>query len=174
MKKIIKFSFLLYFVSSVNFFTQSDTSNTRILSVVVMPFLEDQNYPYNLDMIRESFVRAFYQKGYTVVMDDSTWSIILDRDVNPAKFMKEDAITLSETINVDLIVFGQISINQSKQRGSFITPNPISVSIYDTNKKELIIKERMDPVERWGLMWRNFSFDEMALRVVNRLAAMGY
>ncbi|NMB81953.1 MAG: hypothetical protein GYA14_09055 [Ignavibacteria bacterium] len=174
MRKIILISFLLYFSSLLVINAQPDTSKTKILSVVVMPFLDDQNYPYNLDMIRESFVRAFYQKGFAVVMDDSTWSIILDQDVNPTKFLKDDALTLSENISVDLIVFGQISINQSKQRGDFNTPNPVSVSIFDTRKKELVVKERMEPRERWGLMWRYFSFDDMALRVVNQLIAMGY
>jgi hypothetical protein len=174
MRKLIQISFLLYFSLLAVNNAQENRSTPKILSVVIMPFLDDQNYPYNMDVIRESFIRAFYQKGFAVVMDDSTWSIILDQDFNPSKLLKEDALLISENITVDLIVFGAISINQSKQRGDFYTPNPISVSILDTRKKELIIKERMEPRERWGLMWKYFSFDDMALRVVNQLVAMGY
>lgn len=174
MRKINLFSFLLYFSSLIIINAQPDTSKEKTFSVVIMPFLDDQNYPYNLDEIRESFIRAFYQKGFAVVMDDSTWSIILEQDVNPAKFLKDDAILLSETISVDFIVFGQINLNQSKQRGNFNTPNPVSVSVFDTRKKEIVIKERMEPRERWGLIWRYFSLDDMALRVVNQLVAMGY
>ncbi len=174
MRKLIQISFLLYFSLLAINNAQQNTSTPKIRSVVIMPFLDDQNYPYNMDVIRESFIRAFYQKGFAVVMDDSTWSIILDQDFNPSKLLKEDALLISENITVDLIVFGAISINQSKQRGDFNTPNPISVSILDTSKKELIIKERMEPRERWGLMWRYFSFDDMALKVVNQLVAMGY
>lgn len=136
--------------------------------------MDDQNYPFNFDLIRESFIRAFYQKNFNVIVDDSTWSIILDQDIHPAKFRETDVSSLSENINVDLIVFGQISYNQSKQRGNFYTPNPISVSIFDTHKKEIVIKERMDPIERWGLMWRNYSLDDMALNVVNQLVTIGY
>lgn len=174
MRKIKRISFLLYFFSLIMINAQIDTSKTKMLSVVIMPFLDDQNYPYNMDLIRESFIRAFYQKGFSVVLDDSTWSIILEQNVNPAKFLKDDALLLSESINVDLIVYGQINFYQSKQRGEYNTPNQISVSIFDTRKKELVIKERMEPRERWGLIWRYFSLDDMALKVVNQLMTMGY
>lgn len=173
MRLINKLSFLLYFSCMAIIPAQQDKTPPKIYSVVIMPFLDDQNYPYNLDQIRESFIRAFYQKGFSVVMDDSTWGIILDNEFNPSKTLKDDAQLISQTIDVDFIVYGQMS-NQIKQRGNYFTPNPISVSIYDTKRNDLIIKERMDFSERWGLMWKYFSYDDMALRVVNRLVSMGY
>jgi hypothetical protein len=173
MRMINKLSFFLYFSCIMIVSAQQDKTPPKVYSVVVMPFLDDQNYPYNMDRIRESFIRAFYQKGFSVVMDDSTWAIILDHDFNPSKTLKDDAQLVSQSVDVDFIVFGQIS-NLVKQRGNYYTPNPISVSIYDTKRDNLIIKERMDFNERWGLMWKNFSYDDMALKVVNKLVSMGY
>jgi hypothetical protein len=172
MKKLLNI-FLIILVSAFQNNFAQQTTTTKSYSVVIMPFYDDITYPYSMDFIRESFIRAFYQKGFTVHLDDSTWSIILDQDFRPSHILKEDAEFLSTKIDVDLIVFGNIS-NSYRQRGNYFSDTPISVTVYDAKRKEIILKERLNYIERWGLLWNRFSTEELALQVVSQLVTMGY
>ncbi|HOI28270.1 MAG TPA: hypothetical protein PLZ15_00820 [Melioribacteraceae bacterium] len=173
MIKPIRILILLLLISNGIQNAQQDKINQKIYTVVIMPFLDELHYPYNTDWIREAFIKAFYEKGFAVILDDSTWSKILDQGFNPARTLSDEAFLVSKSIDVDLIVYGQIS-NMYRQRGNYYTSNPISVTIYDARKKETVIKERMAYTERWGLFRKNLSTDEMALKVVNQLVSMGY
>ena len=178
MKPILNsFLLLLCFAITSTLFAQQDSNKPKPYSVLIMPFYDDLNYPYGNDQIREGLIRAFYRRDYDVVLDDSTWSILLDLDYRLANILPVDADSISNFLDVDLIVFGQIS-NTYKYRSTLSTAytisNPILVWVFDAKKKEVVLRERLSFTERWGLIEKNYNVYDLGDVVVDKLIVIGY
>jgi len=174
---IISFMLFLCFAFTSISYSQPKQVKPKQYSVVVLPFYDDLNYPYGNDQVREGLIRAFYRRDYNVVMDDSTWSILLNLDYRLAKILPVDADSISRLIDVDLIVFGQIH-NTYKSRSSlfldYSISNPVMVWVFDAWKKEVVLRERLSFTERWGLIQKNYNVYDLGDMVVDKLIVMGY
>ncbi|MCX7876569.1 MAG: hypothetical protein N2321_10445 [Melioribacteraceae bacterium] len=177
MKFLIKLIFVSFFFQIVTIYSQ-EKDKPKISSVVIMPFDDYQEYPYNLDYIHQSLTIGFLQKGFEVVTQDSTWEIILDRDLRLTNLNTSDVEKIAKDINVDLIVFGRTSnYSTYRQNGFFsIKPDikPILIRIYDTKKKEIILFERLTLNKTWGLFTQSISYENFGATIAQQIKNMGY
>ena len=155
-----------------------EAQTSKVYSIVVMPFYEMEQYPYVMDQIRESLMFELTTKKYNVIEDDSTWAVILEMDY-PLYFLNDEmAKSISQEIDVDLIVFGNYQ-NYSTSRLGGISQNksvvkPILVKIYDKNKDAIILHERINFNQEWGLNSRRFTLSDFANSIVNKMKSLGY
>lgn len=168
---------ILCLITTVSIFAQSNSTNTKH-SVIIMPFDDYQEYPYNLDIVRESLVIGFLQKGFNVITNDSIWGIILDRDLRMTNLSFSNVEEIASDINVDLIIFGTTN-NYSSLRTVGLNSyqqidKPILIKIYDTKKKDLVVYERIPLSSRWGLFEQNYSFINFGSAIADKLKNMGY
>jgi len=172
--RIISLSIVLFLIIS----TAIKAQTSKVYTVAVMPFYEMEQYPYVMDQVRESLIFELTTKKYNVIVDDSTWAIILDMDY-PLYFLNdEQAKGISQEIDADLILFGNLQ-DYSTARPAGISKNksvvkPILVKIYDKNKDAIILHERMNFNQEWGLNSRRFTLNDFANNIVNRMKSMGY
>lgn len=174
--KTLKLFFLLLISASFNL--AQDNSNLRLTSVVIMPFDDLQEYPYNLDQVYQSLLIGFTQKGFNVVVQDSVWEIILDRDLRLTNLTTYDIEKISNDINVDLIVFGRAdnysTFRQSGFYSSKMVNKPILIRVFDTKKKEIILFERLTLNSSWGLFNQNITFENFGSTIAQQIKNMGY
>lgn len=178
MKSLLKLIFLLtLFVLTINLFSQENKKKIPS-SVVIMPFDDLQEYPYNLDYIRQSLIIGFQQKGFNVIEQDSIWQIILDRDLRMTNLNTSDVEKISNDINVDLIVYGRASNYSTFRQEGFYTAKvvdkPILVRVFDTKKKEIVVFERLVLNSRWGLFDQTITFENFGSTIAEKLKSMGY
>jgi hypothetical protein len=156
---------------------QIDTSGQKVYSVVVMPFYDNLKYPYDRDLFRESVIRSLSKKGYYVILDDSTWSVILDLNLNPSKIFPDDADSVAKSIDVDIIIFGYLNF-VFFHRGVYSPilrfKNPIPIRIYDSKKKEIVWRESLYLIEKRELIVNKYTFEELGDYIVRRLEYLGY
>ncbi len=111
-------------------------------SVLIMPFIENEKYPYASDEIRFSLITGFLQKGYKVIEDDSIWNILTNMDYNLSNISTQIADSISKYVNVDLIIFGHIDEVINRRETGFIKNRivykPVLIKIFDTRIKSII------------------------------------
>lgn len=178
MKSLNKLIFLfILFLIAFDIFPQK-SDGKKSYSVVIMPFDDYQEYPYNLDYIRQSLIIGFQQKGFNVIDQDSVWEIILDRDLRMTNLSTSDVEKISDDINVDLIVYGRSSnYSTFRQEGVYtgkIIDKPILVRVYDHKKREIVLFERLVLNSRWGLFDQPITFENFGSSIAEKLKSMGY
>lgn len=177
----MKFFAYIFFISilfQVSLLFSQEKENQVIHSVVIMPFDDFQEYPYNLDQIRQSLEIGFMQKGFYVVNSDSVWKIILNRDLRLTNLTTSDVENIAKDINVDLIVFGRATdYSTLRQTGVFtakVVIKPILIKVYDTKKKEIILFERLTLNQNWGLFDQSITFENFGSTIAQKIKNMGY
>lgn len=170
------FSFELIFPT----FAQ-EKSKRKKTSVIVMPFYINYNinfYPFWTDQIREALIIGLYRRGFDVVEDDSSWSNVFKFDYQLANLSTEMADSISTSLGVDLIVFGWLSNSAKVRNGGFYSflysPNPILIKVFDSKKKSIILYERLDFVQRWGLFETNLSIYDFGFKIATKISDLGY
>lgn len=102
--------------------TTSEKLNThKATSVIIMPIMPRENYPFKYDQDRKILVWNFQSHGFNVIEDESVWQKIIDTGLDLTKLQNADIVKISNLVNADLI----ISSNGKK--------------VYDSNKKIFII-----------------------------------
>jgi hypothetical protein len=176
MKVIFILSILFSHINSF-YSAQNDSAKAKSLSVIVMPFLENQFYPYDHDLIRDSFLRAFHRKGFNVIVDDSTWYVLLDSGLHLSQLYPPDLDTLAKIIDVDLVVYGYIQYTYY-QRGfpsrQKMIKNPVQIRVYDANKKEIILRDNLYLTERRGWVYHSYTSEELGTYILRRLRFLNY
>ncbi|MDF1612778.1 MAG: hypothetical protein AB1695_07815 [Stygiobacter sp.] len=177
MKFLIKIIFIL-FLFQISFLIAQEKEKPIIHSVVIMPFDDYQEYPYNLDYIRQSLEIGFLQKGFNVVTSDSVWEIILDRDLRLTNLNTSDVEEIANDIKVDLIVFGKATDYATyRQSGIYsmkIVNKPILIKVFDVKKKEIILFERLTLNQNWGLFDQSISYENFGSTIAQQIKNMGY
>ena len=155
-------------------------SKNKTYSVVVMPFYDNQHYPYPTDVIRESFINGLRVKGFHVLTDDPTWSKILDEeeDYNLYNLTTEKAEEIAKSVGADLIVFGYATpVNFIRNPGSYsekIIDKPVLIKIYDVKKNSLVIYDRSNIYKYDGMLVTVDGAYDVAINIAHRLKTMGY
>lgn len=90
-------------------------------SVLIMPIMQRENYPFKFDQDRKILVWNFLSRGFNVIEDENVWNEIINTGLDLTKLQNSDIVRISKIIKVDLI----ISSNGKK--------------VYDCNKKTFII-----------------------------------
>ncbi len=177
--KIVPLLFLLLLISSSNYFSQTESSSDKkIYSVIVMPFVSMERYPYSTDLVREGLMLGFYQRGFYVVMNDSIWAHVLELDMPFYNINDAMADSISKTIGVDLVVFGNIKDGTTMREGGLYANRPVSrpilIKIFDAKKKKIILHERTDFIEYWGLFTKQNDIFDFGIKIATKLSSMGY
>ncbi|MFZ5947534.1 MAG: hypothetical protein ACOYU5_06150 [Stygiobacter sp.] len=121
----MKFTFYLFFFSliiliqSCTNFVKTEKQN--VTSVIIMPIMPRENYPFKFDQDRKILVWNFQSRGFNVIEDEKVWNEIINTDLDLTKLQNADIVKISKLIKVDLI----ISSNGEK--------------VYDCNKNSFII-----------------------------------
>lgn len=161
-----------------NFYSQSDLHPQKANNVLIMPFIQNEKYPYASDEVRFSLITGFLQKGYNVIEDDSTWGELLKLNFNLSNISTEIADTISHYINSDLIVFGNaeniINLRESSPSKRRMIYKPVLIKIFDTRSKSIIYYERLNLIEYWGLFKNITQISELGLRIATTLRNRGY
>lgn len=174
---------LLFILIAVNSnYSQTDKPNSeeKVFSVLVMPFQYNQHYPYYMDQIRESLINGFRTKGFNVVTNDTLWSLILEEedDYDLSNISMEKAEEIASYTGTDLVVFGNIfPIARTESVGlpsSTQYYKPLLIKVYDSSQKSLVIFERANIYEHWGLNAKVNSIYEIAVDIARDLVTMGY
>ncbi len=183
MKRDFSILILLLFVSLFcNSYAQTSSQEKRTekkpTSVIVMPFFVNERYPYVSDEIRQYLMWGFFQRDFYVISDDSSWSKVLSFNYQLSNLSTEMADSISATVEADLIIYGTVNSTVKYRPGGIYTnpyvPNPILIKAYDRKKKSVVLFERMDFVERWGLFVNNISLLDFGFRIATKLSWLGY
>ncbi len=90
-------------------------------SVIIMPIMPRENFPFKFDQDRKILVWNFQSRGFNVIEDESAWAEIINTGLDLTKLQNADIVRISKLVKVDLI----ISSNGKK--------------VYDCNKNNFII-----------------------------------
>jgi len=181
--KLDKYIYLLLLIllsAYVNYSqAEKPDEQEKVYTVLVMPFIENEYYPFSMDQIRESFIYGFRSQGFDVVTDDSTWLKILEEYDNYLVNISTDmAEKIARDAGIDLIVFGNaIPFNNVRSSGTYsqkIIYKPILTKVYDANKKSLVVFDRTNFLEYYGLHVKINDIYDNAVEVARKLTAMGY
>ncbi len=178
--RTIKFFMVILFLTSFNLtFCQTSKSSEKISkTVLVMPFIQNEQYPYLMDEYRESIMNAFITKDFVVVTNDSIWSDLLDMNYDLSDISLDQAENIAEKTDVDLIIYGDITQIFNYRNRTFssvsVVYKPILIKVYDAKKKSLVIYERVNINERWGLNSSSKDIYDLALNVARKLNDLGY
>lgn len=183
MKKVF-LTLILFLITSLQFSinAQPDSLKNKIektpTSVIVMPFFSDERYPYSSDDVRQFLIWGFYQRHFNLIMDDSSWSKVMDLNYSLSNLSIDMADSVAIAANADLIVFGTVNLSAKYRPGGIYSeqyiPNPILVKVYDKKQKSIVLFERMDLVERWGLRINYLSLEDFGYKIATRLSDLGY
>lgn len=176
-KSKIFFAFL--FIYAIVFYQENSSQKVlKANSVLIMPFIENEKYPYASDEIRYSLITGFLQKGYKVIEDDSVWAELINMDYNLSNISTEIADTISKYVNADLIIFGRINENVFTRETSLshnrIVYKPVLIKVFDTRSKSLIFFERINLIEYWGMFENITEVHEIGLKIATTLRNRGY
>lgn len=181
MSRLYKISFfVLLLFTPILIISQSDNQQKiiRANSVLILPFIENEKYPYASDEVRFSLVTGFLQKGYNVIENDTIWNELINLDYNLWNISSEIADSISKYVNTDLIVYGKIDeVINTRETGlsrNRIVYKPILVKIYDTRKKSIIFFERINMIEYWGMFENVTSISDLGLKIATELRNRGY
>lgn len=143
-----------------------------------MPFYNEEHYPYKTDDIREALMNGFYRRGFKVLADDSSWSKVFDFDYSFYNLSSDMADSIATYVGADLIVFGYVNTSVKYRPGGFytdqFTPNPVLVKIYDPKKKTIVLFERTDLVERWGMFETDLELSDFGFKIATEISQLGY
>jgi hypothetical protein len=157
---------------------QNDIKKTKQINVVVMPYDRYERYPYRMDLIREFLQLGLQEKGFSIISDDSTWSTILEKDYPLYNLSQDQAESIIKDVNADLIVFGYVdNWNSTRMNGIYNdrqVSRPILVKVYDKNKKSLVMHERVDFYEYWGLNVKQLDLSAFGIQIAYKLKQIGY
>jgi hypothetical protein len=182
MKAYKYFYLLLFILTSVDsFYSQTDkpAEQEKIYTVLIMPFIENEYYPFSMDQIRESFIYGFRSQGFKVVTNDSVWLKILEEYDNYLVNISTDmAEKIAEDNKVDLIVYGNaVPYSNVRNTGFYLRKiiyKPVLIKVYDANKKSLVLYDRSNLYDYSGLRVKVNDIYDIAVEVVRKLIAMGY
>ncbi|NJD21214.1 MAG: hypothetical protein FIA82_00880 [Melioribacter sp.] len=170
--------FVLFCVSNFQITAQDNAKKPKQVNVVVMPYDRYERYPFATDMIREFLQLGLKEKGFSVVSDDPTWLSILDKDYPLYNLSQEQAESIINDIDADLIVFGFSDNSISSRNYGLYNDRPMSkpilVKVYDKNKKSLVLYERVNFYEYWGLFVKQLDLNEFSVQIANKLKQIGY
>jgi hypothetical protein len=149
------------------------------LSVIVLPFLENERYPYVIDNFRENVMNTFLSKGYNVIKSDSVWAEILSLDLNLANTTNEQVRSIADKIDVDLIITGKVeSVHQNQiddnPYSTAADMKPVALKVFDGHKKSLLIHQREADLIKWGLNAQPNSINNVAEKTIEKLIMLGY
>ncbi len=180
MKTIRLFLFIFLLFNAYNFLLGQSTNSSEKIpkTVLVMPFVPNEQYPYLMDEFRESIMNAFITKKFVIVTNDSIWSELLDLDYDLSDISMDQAETIAEKTNVDLIIYGDLTQIFNYRNRTFssasIVYKPMLIKVYDAKKKSLVIYERANVNERWGLNSYSKDIYDLAINVARKLNDLGY
>ncbi len=150
----------------------------RANKVLILPFIENEKYPYASDEIRFSLITGFLQKGYNVIEDDTIWYELINADFNLWNISTEIADSIAKHVKTDLIVYGKIDeVINTRETGlssKKLVYKPILIKIYDTRKKSIIFFERINLIEYWGMFENITEVHEIGLKIATTLRNRGY
>jgi len=157
---------------------QSTTTGKEPIKIVVMPYNRFERFPYNFDQIREALQMGLLEKGFSIVNDDETWEIILGKDYSLYDLSKSQADTLINSINADLILYGFADLyEKNRQIGMYSErkiSRPILVKVFDKKKNDIILHERVDFVQHWGLNVKLLNLRDFGVQIAYKLKQLGY
>ena len=122
-------SILLLLIITVISFAQEAETNSKTTSVFIMPLRQIENYNFSLDKERLRLVSMFGSLGFTVVEDETAWDKITKFDYDLANLSKKMLSKLSDSVDVDLIVYKNLN----------------RIRVYDCNKKSFVNFEMNQP-----------------------------
>jgi|GEM_PF-2216865 len=172
--------FILLFCIPILIISQTGQQQkiNRANNVLILPFIENEKYPYASDEIRFSLITGFLQKGYNVIEDDTVWYELINTDFNLWNISTEIADSISKYVKTDLIVYGKIDeVINTRETGlsnKRLVYKPILIKIYDTRKKSIIFFERINLIEYWGMFENVTSISEIGLKIATTLRNRGY
>lgn len=173
------FVLLLFFLyPAQKTFPQKIEPQKKVASVIIMPFDYQLRYPFSTDELREALIIGFQRRGFKIILDETSWSKVFDFNYELTNLSNKMADSIAAATNADLIVFGKVN-NSVKNRlpGLYTTqetPNPILFKVFDTNKKILVLFERLNFIERWGLFENNLSFYDLGFSIATKISNLGY
>ncbi|KAF0151335.1 MAG: hypothetical protein FD143_2003 [Ignavibacteria bacterium] len=168
----------LLVISAASLLAQTNKEEKKNVRVVVMPYDRFERFPYRFDLIRESLQLGLMEKGFTVVNDDTTWSIILEKDYALYNLSQLQADTIINIVNADLIVFGNADNFQNNRLTGLYSEKkisrPILVKVFDKRKHAIVLHERIDFIQHWGLNVKELSFRDFGIQTAYKLKQLGY
>lgn len=173
---------LLIFFLFVGLYTQTASQQNKTekkpTSVIVMPFFVEERYPYAIDEIQLYLMWGFFRRHFDVISDDSSWYKVLSFNYQLSNLSTDMADSVATIVKADLIIYGTVnSSTKYRPSGLYVNPyipNPVLIKAYDRKKKSIVLFERMDFVERWGLYVNNISLLDFGFRIATRLSELGY
>ncbi len=157
---------------------QTKASEKQPVKVVVMPYNRFERFPYQFDQIREALQLGLLEKGFSVVNDDATWELILEKDYSLYDLSMSQADSLINSINADLIVFGYADFFQNNRQTGMYSERkisrPILVKVFDKKKNDIILHERVDFFQYWGLNVKQLNFRDFGIQIAYKLKQLGY
>lgn len=145
-------------------------------TIAVMPFYYPSLYPYSLDRLRESLLNAFAARGLDRDYWERNWGKLDTMDVSLVNLNEEQADTVAKTLEVDLLITGEIRSNIKIRRtwNTRIFPNTMLVKAYHTKSGRFVLWEAPNDITYWGLIPEVKDVDSQAKDFVDRLVYMGY
>lgn len=178
MKKIIIGLTLLMIVPSYCHAQEPIQKKINPVTVLVMPYDRYERYPYNMDLIREFLQLALREKGFTIVEDEGSWESILEKDYPLYNLSQEQAETIINDVDADLIVYGYAdNWNSSRMNGIYNerkVARPILIKVYDKKKQSIVLHERIDFYEYWGLFVKQHDLSSFGIQIAYKLKQIGY
>lgn len=175
MKLFLLLVLLIYVIPTK---AQTTSNEKRPIKVVVMPYNRFERYPYQFDQIREALQLGLMEKGFSVVNDDKSWNLILEKDYSLYDLSMSQADTLINSISADLIVFGYADFfHNNRQTGMYSErkiSRPILVKVFDKKKNDIILHERVDFIQHWGLNVKQLNFRDFGIQIAYKLKQLGY
>ena len=141
-------------------------------TIAVMPFIINESYPYNSDVIRRDVELAFFRLDCEIVAPYE-WDYSLIDSINLVNPNIADCDSISRILNVDLLITGDFNFNVQSQRvrglGRSITIyKPLILKAYNSKLKDFVLVKRDRIIERWGLF--GSSGDDYIYKLSDRFA----
>jgi hypothetical protein len=167
MKKYLMILLLAPVIISFTFCSSSNelNLNKKITSVIIMPLMNNNGVYFRDDQIWHKLVWSFKSNGFNVVNNDSVWNTLVNYGYDLSRLTDTQAMEISKTLNVDLIVFRGINYSVLK--------------VFDSNKKEFVVYDDMRGLSAFDIRLNkgdlpNYSLNNKYAQLVMKVRGLGY
>ena len=130
-----------------------------------MPLMNNNGVYFRDDQIWHKLVWSFKSNGFNVVNNDSVWNTLVNYGYDLSRLTDTQAMEISKTLNVDLIVFRGINYSVLK--------------VFDSNKQEFVVYDDMRGLSAFDIRLNkgdlpNYSLNNKYAQLVMKVRGLGY
>ncbi|MGK9368577.1 hypothetical protein ACSSWA_06730 [Melioribacter sp. Ez-97] len=165
---------IIILLSFIQVYSQSEVEKAK--TVLILPFYERE---FNVSSeLYHSLKTGFMREDYIVLSSDSVWNKLDSLDISFNDIDSEIADSIKKIIDCDLIVYGRIDEDikprTSPAHDRNVSYKPFIIKVYDTRSQSLVLYERMELINRWGLFSDNTEIHDIGYKTALKLRTRGY